>query len=170
MTSPYDFPNTVAIKILVRRDDKILLVREPDFNDWMPNRLGLPGGKPLLNETLQEALKRKIETEVGLVVEIKGLVRIVDIIMPEKTVYHFIVAANYVSGEIGDKETESDDVDWYPGAQIVDMHKDAFTEYYNDRLVNDFLSGSLPIVPLELIAYQDNRSGNILRWMNKGSR
>lgn len=129
MSDPYDFQNVVAVKMLVRRGDEVLLVREPEFNDWMPNRLGLPGGKPLINETLAGTVERKIGTEVGLGVDIKGIVKMVDIIMPGKTVYHILLAADYVSGEIGDVQTESDDIGWYSHAQLAELGKDDFTEY-----------------------------------------
>lgn len=170
MSDLYDFQNVVAIKMLIKKDDQILLVREPDFNDWMPGRLGLPGGKPLLHETLDDALRRKISTEVGLDIAVKGLVKIVDIIMPQKTVYHFIVAADYVSGEIGAVKTESDDVRWYNRDQIAALGKDDFTEYYNDELIKEYLDGVSTIIPLSAVQNQDNRSDAIAAWMQKGNK
>lgn len=169
MTDLYDFQNIVAVKMLIRRGDEVLLVREPEFNDWMPNRLGLPGGKPLVNETLAETVERKIGTEVGLKVDIKGIVKIVDIIMPKKTVYHVLLAAGHVSGEIGDVKTESDDLAWYGREQLSTLGKDDFTEYYNDEIIRKYLDGELPVVPLGLITTQDNRSDEINAWMEKGS-
>lgn len=168
MSDPYNFQNVVAIKLLIKNGDKVLLVREPEFNEWMPNRLGLPGGKPLLNETLEETLARKIQTEVGLEIQISGIVKIIDIIMPQKTVYHLLLAAEYISGEIGATKTESDDIQWYSHEQILHMSKDDFTEYYNDEFIKLFLTDSLNILPLDLIHYQDNRSNVISDWMAKG--
>lgn len=168
MSDPYDFQNVVAIKLLIKNGDKILLVREPEFNEWMPNRLGLPGGKPLLNETLEEAVARKIQAEVGLEVKINGIVKIIDIIMPQKTVYHLLLAAEYISGEIGATKTESDDVQWYSYEQVASMSKDDFTEYYNDKFIKLFLTDSLAILPLDFIHYQDNRTDAISNWMSKG--
>lgn len=169
MLNPYDFQNIVAIKLLIKNGDKILLIREPEFNEWMPNRLGLPGGKPLLHETLGEALARKIKTEVGLEIHVKGILKIVDIIMPQKTVYHLLLAADYISGKIGEKKTESEDIQWYTRDQISKLSKDDFTEYYNNELINAHLQNQLPIIPLALLHYQDNRSGAVSDWMTKGS-
>lgn len=168
MPDLYDFQNIVAIKMLIRRGDEVLLVREPDYNDWMPGRLGLPGGKPLLNETLNEALERKIKTEVGLTISVQGIAKIVDIIMPQKTVYHFLVAADYVADEIGDVSTESKDVAWYGKDMLRQLTKDDFTEFYNDEIIRQFLNGELSVLPLELITVQDNRSDKIAAWMQKG--
>ena len=168
MSNQYDFQNIIAIKLLIRNGDKILLVREPEFNEWMPNRLGLPGGKPLLNETLEETLKRKIKSEVGLEITIEGIVKIIDIIMPEKTVYHLLIAAKYISGEIGENKTESDDIRWYTRDQVATMEKDEFTEYYNKEFIKLYLDNSLTVTPLDIIHYQDNRSGAVSNWMQSG--
>lgn len=170
MTSPYDFQNIVAVKILVKRDDKVLLIREPDFNDWMPNRLGLPGGKPLLNETLQDTLKRKIKGDIGFEIDIKGIVRMQNIVMPNYTVYHIVLAADYVSGEIDTTMTESKDVGWYSIEQVAELSKDDFTEYYNDEIVKKYLNNELIPVRMDYIQYQDNRSEDITKWMENGSK
>lgn len=170
MTDPYDFQNIMAVKMLIKNDDKILLVREPEFNDWMPGRLGLPGGKPLLNETLRETIQRKIKTEVGLNINVSGIVKIITIIMPQKTVYHVLLAAEYTSGEIGTTQTESDDIQWYSRDQLAAMSKDDFTEYYNDDAIKEYLDGVLPIIPLGVLQDQDNRAGEIADWMAKGRR
>ncbi|HMM62232.1 MAG TPA: NUDIX domain-containing protein [Candidatus Saccharibacteria bacterium] len=169
MSSLYDFKNTVAVKIIVKRGDKVLLIREPDFNDWMPNRLGLPGGKPLVNETLMQTIDRKVKADIGFEIDLKGIVSIENIIMPNSTVYHIILAADHVSGEIDTSITESTDVDWYSADQISKLTKDDFTEYYNDELLKNFLNDELTPMPLDYIYYQDNRSDDITKWMESGS-
>jgi ADP-ribose pyrophosphatase YjhB (NUDIX family) len=170
MTTLYDFQNIVAVKILVKRNDTILLIREPEYNDWMPNRLGLPGGKPLLNESLSETIARKIKGDIGFEISINGIVKIVDILMPEKTVYHLILAAEYVSGEIDIEKTESKDINWYTLQQIAELGKDDYTEYYNDNIIRSYLNNGLAVAPLNIIEEQDNRTDEIMGWMQKGSR
>lgn len=170
MTSLYDFKNIVAIKILVKRKDTVLLIREPDFNDWMPNRLGLPGGKPLVNETLKQTIERKIKGDIGFEISLMGIVSIENIIMPTSTVYHIILAADYLSGEIDTTITESKNVDWYSADQIYKLTKDDFTEYYNEELLKKFLNNELAPIPLDYINYQDNRSDDISKWMDNGSK
>jgi ADP-ribose pyrophosphatase YjhB (NUDIX family) len=167
MIDLYGFQNVVAIKILVRKDDKILLIREPEFNDWKPNHLGLPGGKPLINESLFETINRKINTEIGLQIDIKGIVKLIDIIMPAKTVYHLVLAADYLSGEIDTNRTESKDINWYSLDQIVELRKSDFTEYYNDEIIRLYLENKLPVYPLNIIDEQDNRDEVVAEWMKK---
>lgn len=170
MSNPYDFKNDIAIKLLIRKGGEILLLREPEFNDWMPGRLGLPGGKPFLGETLSEAMERKIKTEVGFEVNTRGVVKIINILMPQKNVYHILVAAEYASGDIDTTQTESDDIAWYSQESIDTMTPDDFTEYYNHELIKSYLADNLPVIPWDLIQAQDNRSGNVLDWMEKGKR
>jgi ADP-ribose pyrophosphatase YjhB (NUDIX family) len=168
MMTPYDFQNIVAIKILVKRNDTILLIREPEYNDWMPNRLGLPGGKPLLNESLSETITRKFKSDIGFEIDVKGIVKIENILMPEKTVYHLILAADYVSGEINTDNTESKDINWYTLQQITKLEKDDFTEYYNDNIIKSYLKNELTLIPMAIIEEQDNRTDEIMQWMQKG--
>lgn len=163
----YDYPSVFAVKLLVRRGDSILLVREPEHNEWMPGRLGLPGGKPLEGEFITGTLERKIATEVGFEVKVTGIVKLVNIMMPEKTVYHLVVAADHVHGDIDTSKTESDDVAWYSSEQIQAMTKHDFTEYYNDKLIKGYLDGSLTEVPISFLQTQDNRYGEVALWMEQ---
>ncbi len=168
MNNPYDFQNVVAAKLLIKKGDQILLLREPLTNEWMPGRLGLPGGKPVLHESLSEALQRKIKTEVGIAIDIKGLVKVIDIIMPEKTVYHFVIAAEYVAGDIDVEAIEADDMRWFTIDEVSKLLKNDFTEYYNDEVIKDYLAGMLNAIPMSVFVEQDNRTDEIMDWMVKG--
>jgi 8-oxo-dGTP diphosphatase len=166
----YDYPSIMAVKIVVIREGKILVIREPETNEWMPGRLGLPGGKLLLNETISEATKRKIETEIGLKVEIKGFVNLIDILMPDKNVYHLIVLAEYISGEIGELETESKELSWLGKLDIENLVNDDFTEFYNRELLISLLDDKIIPISLSFVSEQDNCSKEIMEWMEKGKR
>lgn len=170
MTSPYDFQNVVAIKILVKREDKVLLIREPEFNDWMPNKLGLPGGKPLINETLRDTISRKAKSEIGFEIAVRGIVRIQNIIMPNYTAYHVILAADHLSGEIDTSNTESKDIAWYGLDEITKLNKDDFTEFYNDKIIKQYLQGELTPIPMSYVTFQDNRSDAIAGWMERSTK
>ncbi|MCX6812303.1 MAG: NUDIX domain-containing protein [Candidatus Berkelbacteria bacterium] len=168
MDKRFDYPSIVAVKIALKNGDKILLIREPETNDWMPGRLGLPGGKLMLNESLPQAIERKIKTEIGLEIEIKGIVRIVDILMPEKNVYHFVLLADYISGEINTSQTESSEIKWFEQKEIKNLSVDDFTEYYNSEIIKQVLAGNAEIIPMSAIKVQDNREKEVLDWMEKG--
>ncbi len=167
MTHTYDYPSTFAVKILVRKGTDVLLVREPEDNEWMPGRLGLPGGKLILNETIEEGIKRKIATEIDLEVSVKGLVKLIDIIMPAKTVYMLIVAADYVAGEINTAVTESNDIRWYSSTEVENLTIDDCTEYYLPKLLKTDMQ---ELTPLSFIHIQDNRQAEVKDWMEKGQK
>ncbi len=170
MDKRFDYPSVVAVKIIVKNNDKVLLIREPETNDWMPGRLGLPGGKLMLNESLPEAIERKIQTEIGLEIKLKGLIKIIDILMPEKNVYHFVLLADYVSGEINLDKIEAAEMNWFTTEEIKELSADDFTEFYNGEIIKSVVDGIVEIYPISIIQVQDNREKEILNWMEKGNK
>ena len=49
----YSYEKANVIKIIAQNSrGEVLLIKEPDTNDWMPGHLGLPGGKPFAQESL----------------------------------------------------------------------------------------------------------------------
>jgi ADP-ribose pyrophosphatase YjhB (NUDIX family) len=80
----YDFPVIAASKVIIRKGNKILLTREPEGHAWMPGKLGLPGGKFYLNESILEGTERKIKEETGLKCKLQGLFEVVNILMPKE--------------------------------------------------------------------------------------
>lgn len=169
MDQKYNYPSIVAVKIIVKKNDQILLLREPETNEWMPCRLGLPGGKLLLNESIQSALERKIKTEIGLEVEVKGLIKIIDILMPKKNIYHLIFLADYENGEIGNNKTESNDLKWYSKNNMAKFNVDDCAEFYNAEILKEVFEDKYKLIPLETMLVQDNRQADIMEWMEKGN-
>jgi mutator protein MutT len=82
---------------VIFHDQSVLLVRrnqEPAIGQW-----SLPGGAVELGETLDEALKREIQEEVSIKIEIGGLVRVLDRIIydQEKRIrFHYVIADYWV--------------------------------------------------------------------------
>ncbi len=63
--------------------------KEPGLGKW-----SIPGGAVKVGETLEEAVKREIKEEVGLDVEVKRMVAILDRIIRDETgkiAYHYIL-------------------------------------------------------------------------------
>ena len=169
MDQRFNFPSTVAVKIVVKKGDQILLLKEPKTNEWMPGRLGLPGGKLFLNESITAALERKIKTEISLEIEVKGLIKIINILMPEKNVYHLIFIADYRSGEIYINRTESSDLDWYSKYDVAKLSVDNYAEFYNAEILEEVFKNQYQLIPLKTILIQDNRQEDIMDWMERGS-
>ena len=164
----YDYQTVIAVKILVYKNDKVLLLREPATNEWMPNRLSLPGGKLFLNETIEEGLKRKIQTEIGLEVELKGLVKVLDILMPEKNVFHLVFLAEHSGDGKIDEETEASEFYWMGAEEAESLTVDDFAEYYYPQLLGEYFDNKLTVSPTNIIQPQDNREGDVAAWMKKG--
>jgi ADP-ribose pyrophosphatase YjhB (NUDIX family) len=165
MKDPYSYPTIVAVKVAIVRNRKVLLLREPPTNEWMPGRLGLPGGKPTLTEFLRDTIERKIRTEVGFKVEVLGIGRIVNIVQTASTVYHFVLVARHTLGEIDLSKTEAKELGWYGLDKITKMPARNFTEFYQKSFLREVLECKLKLAPLEMILPQDNRRKQIQEWM-----
>jgi len=58
-----------AVAVIVNEDNKILLLKRSDYEDqWMPDKWALVGGGVEKNETPEEACKREIQEETGLII------------------------------------------------------------------------------------------------------
>ena len=87
-----DYPERpiIGVAAVVVEDDRVVLVRRgrpPAYGEW-----SLPGGAVELGETLEEAVIREVEEEIGLQVEVMELVAVLDRIFldPEGQVqYHY---------------------------------------------------------------------------------
>ena len=80
----------VGVGVIVFRDQEVLLVKrekEPNKGKW-----SIPGGRQIIGETAEEAAKRELQEETGVIVDRLLLVDIVDAIFPDvegKIKYHY---------------------------------------------------------------------------------
>ena len=81
-------PLGVAGKAIIRKNDKILLLKRSQSDGFDPGLWELPGGKIDYGENLKEAVKREVKEEVGLIIRIGR---------PFKT-WHFIKEPFWVTG------------------------------------------------------------------------
>jgi 8-oxo-dGTP pyrophosphatase MutT (NUDIX family) len=72
-----------AARALIVRDHQILLLRK-EYED-LSERFALPGGAQDPGETLQQALNRECEEEIGTPIEIRDLVHVADYFKPRDT-------------------------------------------------------------------------------------
>jgi 8-oxo-dGTP diphosphatase len=80
---------TSVVAAIVDDDGRVLLTKRsvPPFLDlWV-----MPGGKVDLGEPIQEALKREVHEEVGLEVEIQGLIDVFEHLTPGEENCHFVI-------------------------------------------------------------------------------
>lgn len=80
---------TSVVAVIVDDEDRVLLTKRniPPFQgEWV-----MPGGKIDLGEPIVAALKREVWEEVGLEVEVGGLIDIFEHVTPGADNYHFII-------------------------------------------------------------------------------
>lgn len=93
-----------AVGAVVVKDREVLLVmrgKDPGYGEW-----SIPGGAILVGETLEQAVVREINEEVGIRVEPVGLVEALDRIIHDERgmiLYHYILLdflCLYLSGRL----------------------------------------------------------------------
>lgn len=154
MSDPrYEFERIIVTKTLVEdKDGKILLVKEPETNAWMPGKWGLPGGKPIKEESIGDAFKRKMKEELGLELKSEGLFRVEELVLEERTVLMFILVAKMTEGEISGIAEE---YKWVDAEELNEMGVDQFTEYYIKDLIGQYLRGDKKLAPMSFIKTWD---------------
>ena len=80
---------TSVVAVILDDDDRVLLTRrniQPFKDQWV-----MPGGKIDLGEPILDALKREVHEEVGLEVEVLGLIDVFEHLTPGEDNYHFVI-------------------------------------------------------------------------------
>jgi len=103
MNREYPEAPIVAVGVVVKRDDKVLLVRR--LNEPSRGRWSLPGGVVELGETVREAARREVREECGLQVEAGEVLPVVDNIVRDDEAgrirFHYVLVdllAEYIGG------------------------------------------------------------------------
>src|SRR6185369_6992692 len=80
---------TSVVAVIVDDEERVLLTGRsiPPFQDmWV-----MPGGKINLGEPILAALKREVHEEVGLEVDVEGLIDVFEHLTPGDDNYHFVI-------------------------------------------------------------------------------
>ncbi len=171
--SRYQYEKVTAIKVIVERPDgKILLVQEPETNEWMPGHWGLPGGKPFEKESLYQTFKRKIKADLGVDLEPKGLYRIEELLIDGRTALMFHAVTQVKKdfkpgGEIAAYK-------WVGIEEVKAMDTAEFTEFFNKELLLDYLAGNREVVDFDLIEtqqyYDMHENPEYRKWWESGKK
>jgi 8-oxo-dGTP diphosphatase len=100
------------------KGDKVLAVQRTENDHWMPGKYALPGGNKDKGENLEEALKREIQEEVGLIVEMEDLHYLPEISHKMK---HAFYVCKRCSGKLklnANGVVEHDDAKWVSKEEI----------------------------------------------------
>lgn len=174
MSDPrYEYQRVNVIKVIVQNPQgQVLLIQEPETNEWMPLHWGLPGGKPLEKESLLEAFDRKMKEELGQRVPLSGLVRLEELLIEGRTVLMFIglVKLDQTLNPAG----ESKSYRWASREEVEAMDSSEFTEFYNKSLLQDFFAGSYILTPTAFIEslkfFEMSEDPPYKRWFESGKK
>jgi 8-oxo-dGTP diphosphatase len=128
----------VGVGGFVHKDGKVLLIRrkfEPNRGRWAP-----PGGLLELGEDPEEAARREVREELGLEVEMEGLLQVANEVIRDeegRIKFHFVLI-DYLMRPLGEKITlneESDGFDWFEPSAVEGLNTTANTKVITRRYV-----------------------------------
>ncbi|MBI2354170.1 MAG: NUDIX hydrolase [Deltaproteobacteria bacterium] len=111
---------TSVVAVIVDGDERVLLTRrsiQPFQDMWV-----MPGGKIDLGEPIMEALKREVHEEVGLEIEVEGLIDVFEHLTPGEDNYHFVILyyrCRPLFCDITHNEAEVAEVAWVPRRDLA---------------------------------------------------
>lgn len=168
----YQYNKINAIKIILVKEGRVLLIKEPETNEWMPGHWGLPGGKTLIKEALYQAFKRKAKDDLGIDLEPSGIFKIEELLMEDKTVMIYHIVAKF-NEEVGFKG-EIADSKWVGAENLEAMDTENFTEFFNKSLLLEYLAGNRELVDFDLIETQEyydmNEEPEYRKWLESGKQ
>lgn len=127
----------IRITAIVLRNDRILLVEQnvDDKRGW-----SLPGGGLDEGETLEVGIRRELQEETGIKVQVKELLYLCDYIRNDKHVVHITFLAEAPNDELGETTPGLDDnpiksIAYIP---VSELERYGFTKKFKDLILNDF--------------------------------
>ncbi|MGQ9600256.1 MAG: NUDIX hydrolase [Anaerolineae bacterium] len=121
MKREYPESPIVAVGVIIRRDNQILLVqraKQPSIGRWT-----FPGGAVELGEPLQDAARREALEETGLEVELGEVAAVIDHVVRDeagRVRYHYVIVDYWAYPIGGDLRPGSDvsDARWFGLADL----------------------------------------------------
>jgi mutator protein MutT len=130
MKREYSEHPIVGVGALIKKDDSVLLLKrehEPGKGKW-----SLPGGLVNLGEKIRNAIKREVEEEVGLRVDVVSIVDVFDSIEYDgkrRIRFHYVIVGftvKPVGGEVRGSE-EASQVKWFRADELKDLEMTSTT-------------------------------------------
>lgn len=100
--------NFKSAHVVILKDDKILILRRSQSDEWMPGHYGLPGGKLDEHETTIEALARECKEEINLDISPKNFIFLPKVSNNKEHAFYYTTKFN---GEV-QLDFEHDDFQW----------------------------------------------------------
>lgn len=136
---------TSVVAVIVD-EDRVLLTRRsiPPFQDmWV-----MPGGKIGLGEPILDALKREVHEEVGLEVEVEGLIDVFEHLTPGDDNCHFVILyyrCKPLYCDIRHNVHEVAEAAWVPRGNLAGYHMPDGTSYILGKVFPELGPGMMQI-------------------------
>lgn len=106
---------------IILADNKILTLKY-NYNGSL--LYAIPGGNLEFGEKLEEALKRELQEEIGLEIEVQNLLFLAEVHQQNKDTLHCVFNSKVVSGipQLNPKETTALEICWLPIETIEDYN------------------------------------------------
>ncbi|MGA2663918.1 MAG: NUDIX domain-containing protein [Nitrososphaerales archaeon] len=138
MRSGREYPEhpLVGVGGFIHRDGRVLLIRrrfEPNRGRWAP-----PGGLLEIGEDPQEAARREVREELGLEVEVEGLLQVANEVIRDergRVRFHYVLI-DYLMRPLGEEITlneESDEFAWFEPSAVEGLDATANTKLVTRR-------------------------------------
>ena len=126
----------VAVGAVIFQGDQILLVKrrsEPKASNWT-----IPGGVVELGETVEACVRREIQEECGLIIELVRLVDVIDYIEKDtlnRIKYHYVIIdyeARVVGGSLN-ADSDAVEARWFDNNELPNLNLPEITRTFLDR-------------------------------------
>ena len=91
----------VATKAIIKDNEgKYLVLYKSETEEINPNEIDIPGGRMKFGESAEESLKREVEEELGINIEVEKPLRVWGFVKNEQHLVGITFLAKYTSGEL----------------------------------------------------------------------
>lgn len=111
----------IAVKAIIKKDGKYLVLFKSENEDINPNEIDIPGGRIEFGENAEDCLIREIQEEVNLGIEIEKPSKVWHIMKDDLHLVGITFLANYLSGEIK-LSGEHNKYKWLSKNQIINSN------------------------------------------------
>lgn len=119
----------IAVRAIIRKDEKTLLLRRSNGRPTILGRYELPGGKINYGEQPEDALARHLKAEANLTIQTAQLFDVLTYIDHDDRDMQYVFILYLVSLGVGGSTVElSQNYDKYLWKKISDIHQDELTE------------------------------------------
>ena len=132
---------TSVVAVIIDEQERVLLTRRsiPPFkNMWV-----MPGGKIDLGEPIMTALKREVDEEVGLEIEVGSLIDVFEHVTPGEENCHYIILfyrCKPVHYELVHNPDEVAEATWVPRMELPQYQMPVGTRTILGKLFPEFAS------------------------------